>query len=112
MTRGDPQQVYLGNSSHIFAASPENAVFRIRVLLSGSGSDFFPQSGSGSAKNLDPIRNTRIQEKKVQEEEKNVDIIFSTLKSQHFIFCKVPPNVIKEHHLDPFSLLKNNLNLN
>ena len=73
---------------------------------------FFLSPDQDRPKNLDPIRNTRIQEKKVQEEEKNVDIIFSTLKSLHFIFCKVPPNVIKEHHLDPFSLLKNNLNLN
>ena len=31
-------------------------VFRIRVLLSGSGSDFISESGSGSRQNLDPIQ--------------------------------------------------------
>ena len=38
------------------------SVFRTRVF-SGSGSDFFPESGSGSAKNPDPIRKIRIHEK-------------------------------------------------
>ena len=35
---------------------PLKSVFRIRVLFTGSGSAFFSESGSSSAKNPDPIR--------------------------------------------------------
>ena len=38
-----------------------------RKLISGSGSNFFPESGSGSAENPDPIRKIRIHDKNVQK---------------------------------------------
>ena len=81
------------------------AVFRSfgSGFFSGSGLDFFPESGSrsGSAKNPDPIGKIRIRihEKKVQElkkqEEKNFFFIFITLNT--VLFGQVPPKPYQEN---------------
>ena len=84
-------------------------MIRIRVLLSvsGSGSDFFPESGSGgSAKNPDPIR---IHEKNAQKLSVQVKkmIIFSFLRVSTLSFLvRFLQNLIKGHNLDPIRLLK------
>ena len=78
-------------------------------FFSGSGSNFFPESGSGSAQNPDPIRKilVRIHEKNVLKLEAHVEIfiyfIFSTLKT--VLLVRGLQNLIKEHQLHPIGLL-------
>ena len=76
------------------------------VFLSGSGSNFFPESGL--AKNLDAIRENPDSQKEVQKLQQQVEQIcisylaLSTLSS----FFQVPPKPNQKHHLAPISLLK------
>ena len=70
---------------------------------------FFPESGSWSAQNPDPIRKilVRIHEKNVLKLEAHVEIfiyfIFSTLKT--VLLVRGLQNLIKEHQLHPIGLL-------
>ena len=83
-------------------------MFLIQVLLSGSESDFFSESGSAKKsgtypENPDPWKT---HPKTIStRRRKNVFIIFSTLNN--ILSVRFLQNLIKAQYLDPFSLLKN-----
>ena len=85
-------------------------MLRIRTF---SGSDFFSESGSGSAKVPDSIRKIRIRivEKKrsktvpVSTSGKIVYFMFSILKVNTVFFGQVPPKPNQKHNLDPIGFL-------
>ena len=60
--------------------------------------DFFPESGSGSAKTPDPVR------KKRPKTGVKVEIFIST-RFNTVLFGKAPPKPYQNYHLDPISLL-------
>ena len=60
--------------------------------------DFFPESGSGSAKTPDPVR------KKRPKTGVKVEIFIST-RFNTVLFGKGPPKPYQNYHLDPISLL-------
>ena len=90
--------------------NPDHPFFS--VSDSGPDQTYFPVSGSGTAKksgsdpenpDLDPWKKRPKTLK--YKKKKNVFIIFSTLNP--ILFVRFLQNLINEHHLDPFSSLKN-----